>query len=97
MHYRLSEQAERDLEEILIEGILTFGELQALKYQDSFKRTFDLLAYMPKIGRKSERGHENEHRFVHGSHVIYYRIDPSEVVIETLIKASLVIDSWGDL
>jgi plasmid stabilization system protein ParE len=34
MQYRLSEKAVADLEDILVEGILTFGELQALKYQD---------------------------------------------------------------
>jgi len=44
MQYRLSEKAVADLEDILIEGIVTFGDLQALKYQDSFKRTF---AYLP--------------------------------------------------
>lgn len=41
MRYRLSEKAAVDLEDILTEGVLAFGELQALKYQDSFKRTFD--------------------------------------------------------
>lgn len=71
MRYRLSEKAAVDLEDILTEGVLTFGELQALKYQDSFKRTFELLAYMPTLGRKSERSGTNEHRFLHGSHVIY--------------------------
>jgi len=55
MRFRLSKKAEVDLEDILIRGILTFGELQALKYQESFKRTFDLLAHMPTLGRKSER------------------------------------------
>lgn len=58
MQYKLSLQAETDLEDILIESILTFGELQALKYQDSFHKTFQLLAYMPGIGRKSERDNE---------------------------------------
>ena len=49
MRYRLSQKAVADLENILIEGILTFGELQALKYQDSFKKIFDLFACMPII------------------------------------------------
>ena len=95
MRYRLSEQAETDLEDILIEGLLTFGELQALKYQDSFKRTFDLLAYMPHVGRSSERGREDERRFVHGSHVIFYRLEPDWIVIETIIYGPLITDPWG--
>ena len=85
MRYRLSNTADCDLENILIEGIRLFGEIQALKYQESFKRTFELLAHMPTIGRKSERSKENEHRFVHGSHVIYYQIGSDEIVIQTLI------------
>lgn len=96
MRYRLSAQAETDLEHILIEGILTFGELQALKYQDSFKRIFDLLAYMPSLGRKSERGLPDEYRFVHGQHVIYYRIDSDEIMIETIIYGPLITDLWGE-
>jgi toxin ParE1/3/4 len=96
MQYRLSEKAAGDLEDILVEGILTFGELQALNYQDSFKRTFELLANMPTLGRKSERIKANEHRFLHGSHVIYYRIDPEEIVIENIIYGPIITDIWGD-
>lgn len=96
MRYRLSQKAVVDLENILIEGILTFGELQALKYQDSFKKTFDLLAYMPILGRKSERSNTNEHRFLHGSHVIYYRIESDEIVIENIIYGPIIKDIWGD-
>jgi len=80
----------------LIEGILGFGGLQALKYQDSFKRTFDLLAYMPSIGRKSERNSITERRFLHGSHVIYYRLEAEDIVIETIIYGPIIIDIWGD-
>ncbi len=96
MHFRLSEKAAIDLEDILIAGILAFGELQALKYQDSFKRVFEMLAYIPTLGRKSERGRANEHRFLHGSHVIYYRIDPDEIVIESIVYGPIITDLWGD-
>ena len=96
MRYRLTEQAKFDLKDILIEGILNFGELQALKYKDSFKRTFELLAYMPKIGRTSERGRTDEHRFLHGKHVIYFRIEQDQIVIQTIIHGRVITDLWGD-
>lgn len=96
MHYRLTEQAKAQLTDILIEGILNFGELQALKYQDSFKRTFELLAYMPTIGRSSERGHDDERRFVHGKHVIYYQIEAQQIVIQSILYGGLITDLWGD-
>lgn len=97
MRYRLSLQARNDLKDILKEGILTFGELQALKYQDSLQRTFQLLAYMPNIGRKSERDKENERRFLHGKHVIYYRVEPEQIVINAIIYGPIVTDIWGEL
>jgi len=49
---------------------------------------------MPTIGRKSERGSKNEHRFLHGSHVIYYRIEADKIVIETIIYSSIITDIW---
>ena len=95
MRYRLTEEAQSNLTDILIEGILKFGELQALKYQDSFKRTFELLAYMPGIGRSSERKQADERRFVHGKHVIYYRVEADQVVIQSIIYGGLILDLWG--
>lgn len=75
---------------------MDFGEIQALKYQDSFKRTFELLAYMPTIGRKSGRDRKDEYKFPLGKHVIYYRIEPSEIVIENIVFGPTIIDLWGE-
>ena len=96
MRYRLSQQARSDLKDILIEGILNWGDTQSLRYQDSFRRTFELLASMPTLGRRSERGYDDEHRFLHGKHVIYYRIEPDQIVIQTIIYGGLITDLWGD-
>ena len=99
MPYKLSHQAAQDLEDIFLHGILRFGELQALKYQDSFKRIFELLAYMPSLGRSKEISSKDQnilHRFVHGSHVIYYRTLPNEIQIETILYAPLIKDIWDD-
>jgi len=51
---------------------------------------------MPILGRKSERSNTNEHRFLHGSHVIYYCIEPDEIVIENIIFSPIITDIWGD-
>ena len=51
---------------------------------------------MPKLGRKSERSDAKEHRFLHGSPVIYYRIEPDEIVIENIIYGPIITDIWGD-
>lgn len=84
-----------DLEAVTIEGVLTFGDAQAMRYQDSFHRTFELLAYMPTIGRKSERGVAGERRFVHGSHVIYYLPREKDILIQAVIYGPTITDIWG--
>lgn len=96
MRYRLSEQAANDLKDIMIKGIVKWGEQQALKYQDSFACTFELLASMPGLGQGSERGYQDEHRFPHGRHVIYYRVEEDQIVIQSIIHGVLITDRWGD-
>lgn len=96
MRYRLSERAKGALKAILLEGLEVFGEIQALKYQDTLKRTFELLAYMPAIGRRSERDGKDEYKFPHGKHVIYYRVEQDEIVIENIVFGPTITDLWGD-
>ena len=83
------------MEDILVEGILRFGEYQAARYQASLYRTFDLLSDIPLLGRTSERGFENEHRFLHNKHVIYYSIHDDGIMIRTIIYGPLITDIWG--
>ena len=96
MRYSLTREAEWNLEEIFVEGIIKFGEIQALKYQESFSRTFELLSELPRLGRGSERGIVNEHRFLHGVHVIFYQIEADWIVITALVDGRCITDSWGD-
>jgi len=51
---------------------------------------------MPTLGRKSERSRSNERRFLHGSHVIYYRIELEKIVIESIIYGPVITDIWGE-
>lgn len=96
MPYRLSKQAEKDIEDILVQGILRFGEYQAARYQASLHHVFDLLSDMPLLGRKTERDRPNERRFVHNMHVIYYVIEDNGVVIEAIIYGPFVTDLLGE-
>ena len=95
MPYNLSEEAATDLEDIYFYGLIQHGLPQADKYEDSLYRAFELLAEMPTLGRSSERDHPKEHRWRHGSHVIYYRIEPNYIVIENIISSPTITDIWG--
>ena len=96
MPYRLSTGAVADLEAILIEGITTFGQEQAFKYQISFRHIFELLASAPRLGRRAGPANEIQRRFVHGSHVIFYRIETDAIEIERIIYGPLITDVWGE-
>lgn len=97
MPYKLTEDAEKDVEDIYFEGLMKWGLLQADKYDTSLYRLFDMLAYMPTIGRKSERQKPGELRFPHGVHVVYYRQVDDGIEITRLIKGIQILDIWGDV
>lgn len=50
-NYRLSGQAERDVERIGDDGMAKFGLAQAMRYHLALESRFELLAEYPRIGR----------------------------------------------
>ena len=55
----------------------TFGEAQADKYFNSLHETFGSLAQHPGLGRPFHEYHRHEHQ----SHVIFYKPEPSGILI----------------
>lgn len=83
--YRLSRRAEADLDDIFFSGIELFGLPQALKYRDSLKRCFALLAQNPRMGRRSPTIRAGLRRHEHGSHVILYKDQKHGVLIVAIV------------
>ena len=75
MTYRLTENAERDVIHVFVEGVATFGINQAEAYQDLLEHTFKTIADNPGMAR--ERIEITPPVRVHpcGSHMIIYVID----------------------
>lgn len=96
MRYKISPIATLALEEIFYYGLLEFGPIQANKYQEAIHQTFDLLAFMPKVGRPSERHPDNQYRFPHGSHVIYYHVEQDNIIIDDIVLSVQVTSLWPD-
>jgi toxin ParE1/3/4 len=73
MGYRLSADADRDIEGMLTDGIVAFGIDAAWEYRGRLFRTLDLLAANPRMGaaRDGSRRKARVHPF--GAHVILYR------------------------
>jgi toxin ParE1/3/4 len=81
MGYRLSAAADRDIEEMLADGVLAFGLNAAWDYRGRLFRTLDLLAANPRLGaaRTGARTKARVHPF--GAHVILYRENRGGILV----------------
>ena len=78
MRHRITARAERDLKDIDRYTVDMFGPKQAEKYLRELDAVFELLGDYPNMGRTYEG---RTRHFVHGSHIILYRIGADEIVI----------------
>lgn len=83
--YRLSTQAENEILDIFLYGIEQFGLSQARLYKDEMESCFQLLGNNPRMGRAATTVGEGIRRHEYGSHVIFYEIDGSGVLILTVV------------
>ncbi|MGV8094940.1 MAG: type II toxin-antitoxin system RelE/ParE family toxin [Mangrovibacterium sp.] len=72
--YRLSQEADRDLEDIFDYTAREFGVDQAIAYVSEFEEVFVSLAVNPELGRNRDEIRNGLRSFVKGSHTIFYRI-----------------------
>ena len=70
--YKLSEQAELDIEDILEFSLERFGYAQALAYSDGLEKVLELLGRDPHVGELHEWIAEGVRRFCYQVHSIYY-------------------------
>ncbi|MBS0258310.1 MULTISPECIES: type II toxin-antitoxin system RelE/ParE family toxin [Agrobacterium] len=83
--YRLTKQAESEILDIFIYGVEQFGLRQAHFYKNELEGCFQLLGDNPRMGRLAPAIGEGVRRHEHGSHVIFYEIDVSGVLILTVV------------
>ncbi len=79
--YELTKFAERDLQSIADYTIEKFGVNQAWRYRDSLFRTFESLTEHPEMGRDYSHVKEGCRRQEHESHLIYYKITDSGILV----------------
>lgn len=91
--YKLSELAEEDIYQIARYTIQQFGVIQAKKYHDDLKRTFELLASAPWIGRECSWVCNGMRRLEFKKHSIYYLPKNNTLFIARLIHYSIDVDS----
>ncbi|NRA86728.1 MAG: type II toxin-antitoxin system RelE/ParE family toxin [Rhizobiales bacterium] len=83
--YELANLADQDFENIFDFGIDTFGLVQAMDYQQGMKTRFEELAENPEFYQAIDHIRIGYRRSVYGSHSIYYKIEPTCVVIVRIL------------
>ena len=83
---RRTSQADRDIENLYIYSLKTFGPRQAESYVARLLSAIDSLSEFPQIGvlisRKGRR-----RRLIHEMHIVYYRVHPDSVEIVRVCDA----------
>jgi toxin ParE1/3/4 len=85
--YRLSGDADRDLEDIFGYDTREFGIDQAVDYVSGFEGVFVSLAANPELGRKRDEIRKDLRSFVKGSHTIFYRVMKNHVRIVRILHS----------
>ncbi|MEN6456756.1 MAG: type II toxin-antitoxin system RelE/ParE family toxin [Prolixibacteraceae bacterium] len=85
--YRLSQEADRDLEEIFDYTVREFGVDHAIAYVNGFEEVFVILVANPELGRKRDEIRNGLRSFVKGSHTIFYRILKNHIRIVRILHS----------
>jgi toxin ParE1/3/4 len=84
--YRLTVEAEYDMDGILDQGIDDYGVDTAISYYDNLQRRFDELVEAPHLYPAVDDICVGYRRTVCGVHSVYYRIDQEEIIITRILK-----------
>ncbi len=86
--YELSREAERRIEDIYRYSIQRFGLRTAKRYLNGMHEAFALLAENPLMGTAQGWIQPGYRRFIHESHVVYYRpVEAGILIVEVLHEA----------
>lgn len=79
--FKLTKDAERDIQAILENSLSDFGRIQTDKYFDSLKKCLELIGTNPAVGTKIDSIKQDYLKFPHKSHVIFYKINTDYVLV----------------
>lgn len=85
MKYQLTEEADRDVEEILAHSVKSFSVAQSQHYFEALKECIELLADNPNMGHSAEDILPEYLRFPHESHMIFYKSFSSSILVVRIL------------
>jgi len=87
--YRLSGAAEEDIRAIFHSSLSAFGLRQTETYMADLGHAFQNLANIPGLGRTAEDLKPGLFRFRYQSHMVFYTIEPGQIVIQRVLHARM--------
>ena len=88
--YRLKGAAEKDLREVVRYTIRIWGLNQAVRYRRQLEACLQLLSGNPSLERHCDRLQPGMRRFEVGKHVIFYMLEPEEIVIVRILHQQML-------
>lgn len=85
MKYQLTQEAAKDVEEILAYSSKIFGVVQTESYFVALKECIELLADNPEIGHSAEDILPEYLRFPYESHIIFYKQLTSSILVVRIL------------
>ena len=85
MRVKKTRRADDDLRSIFRYTLDTWGESQAEAYRQELDRVFALIGEQPRIGRPYKG---RTRQFVHGKHLILYRVARDVVIIGRILHGA---------
>jgi toxin ParE1/3/4 len=92
---RFSRRAERDLLGIGEYTLRTWGEQQAARYINELEKCCQILADNPALGRRCDEVRPGLRRLERGKHVVFYRQEPSGVLISRILHQRMLPDRYA--
>ncbi|WP_447968464.1 type II toxin-antitoxin system RelE/ParE family toxin [Nitrospira sp. M1] len=89
MAYKLTPEAENDLDIIYDYSFFTFGEIQADKYAQELLHCFSILTQTPLICRERSEFNPPVRIYQHKSHLIIYTIKSSDILIIRILHKNM--------
>ena len=87
--YALSNKARTDLDGIYTYSWRTFGEARADSYFLELRDCLEMLAGNPNLGNSADHIVPGLWRFPHASHVVFYTIEESDILIVRVLHRSM--------
>ncbi len=90
----LSQEADRDIVNILTYGADAYGWDSAEAYVAGFDRSIGLLAPHPEIGVLHDDFRPPIRSLPHGSHRLFYDVEPGRIIIRRVLHKSVDVGHW---